>query len=186
MRKRLDELADIIERSETDSRGIDQHRERLQRQMRTVIAPREAEALQHEIATLDTRRNALDDDELAALEEQARIDDDLSELLSQEAALRAAFLDADAVMSAAETDIDGELVRTTDRIATLRGEIDAKTLKRYDRLREHHLVAAATLSGSRCDGCHLDLSAHEVDDVKEAGEGGGLAECPQCGRILIV
>ena len=45
---------------------------------------------------------------------------------------------------------------------------------------------AATLAGSRCEGCHLDLSAAEVDTVKEGVAEGGLADCPQCGRLLAV
>ena len=59
-------------------------------------------------------------------------------------------------------------------------------LKRYDRLRKQHVVAAATLSASRCEACHLDLSAHEVDDVKDATKAAGIADCPQCGRLLVL
>ena len=64
--------------------------------------------------------------------------------------------------------------------------METKALKRYDRLRQQHLIAAATLSGSRCDGCHLDLSPAEVDIVKDHAAKGGLADCPQCGRLLAV
>ena len=48
------------------------------------------------------------------------------------------------------------------------------------------ILAAATLAGSRCEGCHLDLSAAEVDIVKDSVAKGGLADCPQCGRLLAV
>src|SRR4029450_10724154 len=44
---------------------------RLEAQLKTVIAPREAEALMHEIDTLKAEHGALDDRELAAMEEQA-------------------------------------------------------------------------------------------------------------------
>jgi predicted dithiol-disulfide oxidoreductase (DUF899 family) len=47
--------------------------------LKTVIAPREAEALMHEIAVLNERREALDDGELSALEEQAETEDDLAD-----------------------------------------------------------------------------------------------------------
>jgi predicted nucleic acid-binding Zn-ribbon protein len=184
MRKRLDELEELIEREEAESHDIDTHRTRLQAQLKTVIAPREAEALQSEIANLERRRSELDDAELAALEEQARLDDDLAAHLEQEPALRDALLTSDAALSAAEADIDGELARIAERLDALRSAVDAAVLKRYDRLRQRHVVAAATLSGSRCEGCHLDLSAAEVDDVKDAAADGGLAECPQCGRLL--
>jgi len=37
--------------------------------MKTVIAPREAEALQHEIETLDEQRSALDEEALVKMDE---------------------------------------------------------------------------------------------------------------------
>ncbi len=185
MHQRLDELAEQIEESEADGREIDKHRAKLEAQLKTVIAPREAEALQSEITTLSERRSQLDDAELAALEDQTRIEDDLTALLGQEQTLRDAFISADAALNAVATDIDGELTRIADRLDGLRAEVDPALLKRYDRLRGHLVVAATTLSGSRCEGCHLDLSAHEVDDVKDEIAANGVADCPQCGRILL-
>lgn len=183
-RKRVEELGGTIEQAERDSHEIDQQLERLNEQMKTIIAPREAEALQHEIATLRQRRSDLDDVELAALEEQSRADDELTALLEQEGELTEAYMAADREASSAEADINGELSRIDARLESLRAGVDKKVLRKYDRLREQHLIAAATLSGSRCDGCHLDLSAAEVDTVKDDAAKGGLADCPQCGRLL--
>lgn len=183
-RRQIDELTATIEQAEKDAADIDRHIDKLNEQMKTIIAPREAEALQSEIATLRQRRSELDDVELAALEEQSRLDDELADLQAQEESLTATYLAADKETNEAETDIDGELARIVVRLETLRGAVDKKALKRYDRLREQHLIAAATLSGSRCDGCHLDLSAAEVDTVRDDAAKGGLADCPQCGRIL--
>lgn len=185
-RRRVEELGSTIDQSERDSHDIDQHLERLNEQMKTIIAPREAEALQHEIATLKQRRSELDDVELAALEEQSRADDELSGLLEQEGELTEAYMAADKEASSAEADIDGELTRISARLDALRADVDNKVLRRYDRLRQQHLIAAATLSGSRCDGCHLDLSAAEVDTVKDQAAQGGLSDCPQCGRLLAI
>ena len=183
--QRLDQLEAQIEQSETESHEIDQHVAKLEAQMKTVIAPREAEALQHQIATLNERRGLLDDAELSALEEQSRLEDELTGLLSQESTLRGALLAADSALSLAEADIDGELANIAGRLDGLRAQVDPGVLARYDRLREHFVVAAASLSGSRCEGCHLDLSAHEVDDVKDEIAADGVGACPQCGRILL-
>lgn len=183
-RRQVEELGATIEQAEADSKDIDRHLGRLAAQMKTVIAPREAEALQHEIATLHQRRSELDDVELAALEEQARLDDELSAMLAQEESLTAVYIAADKETNEAETDIDGELARIVSRLETLRAAVDKKWLKKYDRLREQHMVAAATLSGSRCDGCHLDLSAAEIDTLREEAAQAGLSDCPQCGRLL--
>lgn len=185
-RKRVEELGAVIEQAEADAHKIDTDLERLNGQLKKVIAPREAEALQHEIATLRQRRSDVDDAELAAMEEQSRAEDELTRLLEQEGSLTETYIEADKASSVAEADIDGELQRIEARLAALRSAVDKKVLRRYDRLREQHLVAAATLSGSRCDGCHLDLSAAEVDTVRDAAAKDGLADCPQCGRLLAV
>jgi predicted nucleic acid-binding Zn-ribbon protein len=183
-RKRVEELGAVIEQAEKDSRKIDEHLERLNKQMKTVIAAREAEALQHEIATLKQRRSELDDVELSALDDQTSVEAELQGLLDQEGVLTETYIAADKEATSAETDIDGELARVAVRLDALRAAVDKKVLRRYDRLREQHLIAAATLSGSRCDGCHLDLSPAEVDVVKDSAAKGGLADCPQCGRLL--
>lgn len=185
-RRRVEELMAAIEEAESASAAIDAKVTKLNEQMKTIIAPREAEALQSEIATLRTERGELDDAELAAMEEHGRAEQQLQELLDQEAALTEAYIQADRAASEAEIDIDGELTRVEARLGDLRSAVDKKFLRRYDRLREQHLIAAATLAGSRCDGCHLDLSAAEVDKVRDEAAKNGLADCPQCGRLLAV
>ncbi len=187
VRRRLEELAAEIERCEQRSASIDRKKTKLQGQLKTVIAPREAEALQSEIATLDRERSELDDAELTAMEEQTRLEDELASLLAQEEGLRETYLAADAAMSVAEADIDGELARIGERRGGLRSQVDKAVLRKYDRLRKKNVVAAATLSGSRCEGCHLDLSAAELDELRDtARKSDGIADCPQCGRLLIV
>jgi predicted nucleic acid-binding Zn-ribbon protein len=184
LHQRLDEIEAQIDQSEKESHDIDRRRTKLEAQLKTVIAPREAEALQSEIATLNARRSELDDAELAAMEEQSRLEDELAAVLSQERPLTDTLTSADAVLAAVEHDIDGELSGIAGRLDGLRSEVDPGVLKRYDRLRSHFVVAATKLSGSRCEGCHLDLSAHEVDDVKDELAANGIADCPQCGRLL--
>lgn len=187
VRRRLDELVEEIDRIEADSAKIDKHRDKLNAQMRTIIAPREAEALQHEIATLTAQRSELDDAELAALEEHSRLESELDELLAKEESLTADYLAAESALTRAESDIDGELKRIEERLGALRSNVDKSVLRRYDRLRKHFVVAAAQLAGSRCDGCHLDLSAAELDEVRDtAASNDSIAECPQCGRLLVI
>ena len=185
IRARSDELTVVIERAEDDAADIRAHKVRLEAQMKTVIAPREAEALMHEMATLDEQAEALDTTELEALEEQSDLDDRLTAHLSGEDALRDAVAVAGRALDQATAVIDREL----DELATRRGaaqrELADGVLARYDRIRASSGVAVATLTGHRCEGCHLDLSAAEIDDVKgEAATADGVAECPNCGRML--
>ena len=186
-RRRLEELVAEIERVESEAAKLDKQRDKLQAQLRTVIAPREAEALQHQIATLTTQRGEFDDAELEALEEHSRVEAELESLLAKEEPLTSEYLAAESALAEAETDIDGELARIAERLEGLRAAVDKGVLRKYDRLRKNFVIAAAPIAGSRCEGCHLDLSAAELDEVREtASDNDGIAECPQCGRIIVV
>ncbi len=185
MRARLDELTAVIEKAEIDAAEIEKHKVRLAAQMKTVIAPREAEALMHETATLAEQIDALDTTELEALEEQSDIDDRLTAHLSSEGALRDSVSVADGALERATDEIDGALDALSGQRDAARGQLADGVRARYDRVRASSGVAVATLTGHRCEGCHLDLSAAEIDDVKdEAAASDGVGECPNCGRML--
>jgi uncharacterized protein len=185
MRDRITQLTDEIASEEHQSDALDQQRARLAAQLRTVIAPREAEALQHEIAMLDERRSQLDDRELAALEEQSEIDDRLVAHAGREPEVTAAVDEARQALDAAEAAIDADIVAAVGRAEGLRPQLSAEMLMRYDRLRgQLGGVAVAKLIGNRCDGCHLDLSAAEAEAARATPDG-EIADCPQCNRMLV-
>jgi predicted nucleic acid-binding Zn-ribbon protein len=186
LQRRIGELEGVISQSESESHKIDVDRTRLEKQLKTVFSPREAEALMHEIALLTERRGALDDAELSALEEQADIDDDLSAHATAEDGLVSAVAVAEEAAAQAAAQIDAQLADIANRHDELRAAVDPALLRRYDQLRRQQMVAAAALHGSRCDGCHLDLSAAELDEVRAAARDGGIAECPHCGRLLVL
>ena len=68
---RIAELESEVEADEQHGAELATHLDRLERQLKTVIAPREAEALMHEIATFTTQRDELDIREIEAMEEES-------------------------------------------------------------------------------------------------------------------
>jgi predicted nucleic acid-binding Zn-ribbon protein len=182
---RREELELSIGALERDGAALGAQRTRLEGQLRTVAAPREAEALMHELETIAHHRDELDDQELAYLEEQSELDDEAVRL-------EGAFPDVDAAASAARTALDVAEATIAQELGTLASgradlvaRLDAGLLERYERLRTRFGgVAVARLEGTRCGGCHLDLSRSELDAVKAVGAG-EFADCPQCGRLLV-
>ena len=83
-------------------------------------------------------------------------------------------------------DIDRELAELADRRTDLRGQLPDGLLATYDRKRAALGVAVAPLVGKQCQGCHLELSAAEIDTVKDEAADTGVTDCPDCGRLLIV
>lgn len=174
-----------IEAAEHASADLTKKRARLEAQLKTVIAPREAEALMHEIATINGHRGELDDQELAALDAQAEGEAALAELSDalpvQEAVVAAAAAELESVLAA----VDAEVDQLRQRRATVVQDLGAESNALYERVRKQFGgVGVARLEGSHCSGCHMDLSPRELDVVK-AVPADTLAECPQCGRIIV-
>jgi hypothetical protein len=182
----LEQLGRAIEQDERADAELHAHRTRLEAQLRTVIAPREAEALMHEIATIDAKRNDLDDDELAALERLAELDDERTAHAASGETLTAALESARTTADQVRVGLAERRAAIDTRRADVRGTLDEPLLNRYDRLRSQLGVAAAPLVGTRCEGCHLDLSAGELDTVRADSAASGYTDCPNCGRLLVV
>ena len=184
MEARTSELEDLVQSAEQQAAEIDLHKLRLSAQLKTVIAPREAEALQSEMKTLSDRRDAIDDQELESMEEMSDLEIKMAQHALSEASLREAVEVGDVALGLAQHSISSELESLGVRRESVRAELPAEVLARYDHVRAHLGVAVARLVSRRCEGCHIDLSPVEVDLVK-AVPADELAECPQCTRILV-
>lgn len=182
--RRRTELEQAVADAEEASAEIDRHRTRLQAQLKTVIAPREAEALMHELDTLAERRNAIDDTELEHLEEESSLADAATAAADATPGLVDSAAATGAALAAAEAEIDAEIAAFDAELQGLTAAVAPKTLAEYaERRRRQGGVAVATLDGKTCSGCHLDLSTSELEAVRQTPEG-ELADCPQCGRWL--
>jgi predicted nucleic acid-binding Zn-ribbon protein len=179
-------LGESIDAAEARGSELLKHRQRLDQQLRTVIAPREAEALMHEIAGIEAQRDELDVAELEALEQQSALDDQLTAHLREQQAIAEALRLADDALAAEVADIDTELGRLAAARIEVRASIGDSLLATYDRKRAALGVAVARLVGRQCQGCHLELSAAEIDTVKDEAAATGVTDCPDCGRLLIV
>lgn len=84
--------------------------DRLNAQLKTVIAPREAEALQHEIAVVGDKMSALDDESLAAIERSDELDAELSRI--------------DAETKAVAVEVDDARHRHAEAAAAVAGALD--------------------------------------------------------------
>lgn len=174
------ELVDI----EVKSADIDTHRGRLEKQMKTVIAPREAEALQHELASLAAQRNELDDRGLTLLESSSEADAKLAELVVVEENAVAAEGRAGEALAAAESQINGQLSSLSDERARLVSAISPSEIAEYERRRKAQAgVAVTEIEHGHCNGCHMDLSVSELDAIKRLPADVD-AECPNCSRLL--
>lgn len=184
-RQRIDAALAAIDAAEHAAADITAKRTRLEAQLKTVIAPREAEALMSQIATLNAQRDELDEQELLALDEQGSGEAELAELAAALPELEAAAAATEAELQRATGELDAEEADLRGRRPDAAAQLSEQELAAYDRARQHFDgVAIARLDGHRCHGCHMDLSPAEMDSVRAVPEG-SLPECPQCGRYLV-
>jgi predicted nucleic acid-binding Zn-ribbon protein len=183
--KQLSASATTIETIEHESEVLTAKRTRLEQQLKIVTETRQADALNHEIETLNTHRDELDDRELEAMEQQSDAEQRLAELAANEDAVVAIKESAAAELAVAKGAGADEEAELTTRYDAARAALTAEEVILYDAQRARHDgIGIAKLIGLRCDGCHLDLSRAEVDAFK-ALPADELVDCPQCGRVLV-
>lgn len=181
----IDTAAATIERCETAGAALDTKKARLEAQLKTIIAPREAEALMSEIALIVAEHAELDEVELAAMEAQNAAETRRDALAVDAVGLTDALAAAEAALSAASAVLDAEERDLADRRPAAAAALTPAEIAAYDRARaQHGGVAVASLDGHHCSGCHLDLSPAELDAVRAVAVG-DVAECPQCARYLV-
>jgi predicted nucleic acid-binding Zn-ribbon protein len=150
----------------------------------TVSNPRELQAMQDEIAALRRRVSQLEDQELELMEQIEPLDADLAKLEAERAALdgRAAALRG--AIAEGEVAIDGELATVRAERDAAASSIAADLMAQYDQMRPKlGGIAIARLVGGHCQGCHLALSAVEVDRIRKLPPE-EPATCEECGRLL--
>jgi predicted nucleic acid-binding Zn-ribbon protein len=175
-----------VERSEADGADLDRKKARLEAQLKTVIAPREAEALMSQIATIDAQHGELDDRELEAMEQQAQAESALAELAVVEPGLLDAVATAQGELDAVLGALADEEASVRDRRRTAEADLDEADRALYaSTTKRHGGVGFATLERHTCTACHVDLSQVEFEAVMAAPKD-DLPECPHCGRFLVV
>lgn len=180
------EAGAAVERAEHEGAELDTKQRRLEAQLKTVIAPREAEALMSEIASLKAKHGELDDVELEAMEQQGEAETGLAALAEAEPALLDAVAAAEASLAEAEAGIAAEVADVSARREQAAAALTPDELSTYTSMRARFGgVAIAQLERRTCTGCHVDLSPMEHDQVKSA-PAGELPECPNCSRLLVV
>lgn len=151
----------------------------------TVTSPRELQALQDDLDSLRRRQRQLEDQVIEVMEQIEPIDADLAAREVARSALEARLVALEADLAAAEAAIDAELeVVVAERAVKVAG-IDPALLASYESLRgQLGGVAVARLVGTNCGGCHLTLSAVELDRIRHLPPD-SAAHCEECGRILV-
>jgi predicted nucleic acid-binding Zn-ribbon protein len=158
---------------------------KLNKQLKTVIAPREAEALQHEIATVTSERSLLDDRELELMGVVEIAELKKNELGPLQATAKSVLAAATLALSSAKQKIDAEISALTEQRSAQALVVAPSLMATYEAKRKHRPDGAVCrLTGPTCGSCHLDISQGEINAMRLMPSE-ELPECPHCGSFIV-
>ena len=151
----------------------------------SVTAPKELQALQDDETSLKRHQGNVEDKVLEQMELAVPLDDELEALAARRVELEQLAVRADQAITVAEAEIDAELAVVLAERDDIAAELDPESVATYEQLR-HDLggIAVARLVGTNCGGCHLTLSAVELDRVRHSPPD-VMVFCGECGRLLV-
>jgi len=181
----LGDLNRDVKRQETE---IDQVRAREERDRKLMaggsVGAKQLTELEHELATLERRQAALEDDLLELMERREAVEADVQhgkiELDKAQEALADAARRRDTVFA----DLDSiEAKRTADRASQAK-QFPADLLGLYEKVRAHKGIGAALLRSRRCGACRIEIDRSAMSKLKEAAAD-AVVNCDECGAILV-
>lgn len=150
-----------------------------------VTGTRELLTLQEEVNGLRSRRSEVEGDALELMEAIEEIEADVEGLETSLNAAEAEVAAAQQRLAEAEAVVQGEIEQENAARTTEAADIPDTALASYEGLRARMGgVAVARLRNGTCEGCHLALSAMELDRIRHA-PADEVCYCEECGRILV-
>jgi len=182
----LEDVSIDLRRSEVDVEAVvDRMKKDEARLNAGTASPKELEQTQHELATLAKRKAELEDGELEIMMRHDSVKKRLDELASDEVGLKQLELELNVRLENAKTEIGAELARAKSDRALLVPQVESALYDLYEKVRTSaNGVGAALLIGNKCDGCHLEINAVEVERIKSLATDEVL-RCEECRRILV-
>lgn len=151
----------------------------------SVSAMRELQDMQGELDTVRQHASKLEDQALEAMERLEGEQAALADLETMRGQVVERRTDAEMALTAAATELDVEAdAERAARDAAVR-DVPAEVVAEYEQLRKAMGgVGIAKLNGNRCEGCHLALSAVEMDRIRRL-DPRETVHCEECGRLLV-
>lgn len=182
-RNSLGELEMELGRAEADLELVANRISKDKQLLSSTSSAKDAQGIEHELATLGARKAELEDTQLQIMEllEKAQIEHDELRASKTAADLALSTLEQRISLELAELNAQSEklnLERST-LVTGLDPELAAAYARKYARG-----VAAGRLSGRDCGACRLSITATSFEELM-ALPAEELAECPNCQAFLV-
>ncbi len=183
----VDDLAREQRKADADVEQVRGRRSRNQERIdRGLVSdPKQLQAMQHEMQTLNRRISDLEDSELEVMERQEDAQSQLADLSRELAEIESNAAEQTRRRDATVAEVgamQGEARAERDLLAA---DMPADLLALYEKLRAQlGGVGAGALHHRRCGGCQLDVGAADLARMATAPSDEVL-RCEECNRILV-
>jgi predicted nucleic acid-binding Zn-ribbon protein len=150
-----------------------------------VNDPKQLQAIQHEIETLNRRISDLEDEELAVMERLEEAQQSLDGIADELAAVESDGAEALKARDQATDDISSRADDARRERESIAAGLPSDLLALYERLRAQlGGVGVGALWQGRCGGCQLDVGSADLARIATAPDDEVL-RCEECNRILV-
>lgn len=139
---------------------------------------------EHEIATLNTRKEQLEESELVVMQRLEDAETELNEIAAQRQQLTASIATLDDAIEAAGSRLRAEGESLNQERATMIAKIQPDLVALYEKQRERYGIGAALLTRGVSGGSNVALTASDLDAVRHAAAD-DVVLCPDSSCILI-
>ena len=144
--------------------------------------PKELTNLQHEVTTLKTKRDQLENKALEIMDQVELAESSVSAANSEFKNLESELHKRQKQLSVEIDQLKGRLSDLKQKRQLLSDEIDPQALELYGKIRKQKEQAVANVEQGICRGCRISLSSSELQRARS----GNMVQCSSCGRILFL
>jgi predicted nucleic acid-binding Zn-ribbon protein len=182
-RNKVGDLEMELARAEADLELVANRIAKDKQVLSSTSSAKDAQGIEHELATLATRKSELEDAQLQIMELLESAQQDYEKLKHQKQAADEALSSLEQRVSYELADLgsQAEKIQTERRsaIASIDQELAAAYERKYTRG-----VAVGRLAGRDCGACRLSITATSFEELMALPQE-ELAECPNCQAFLV-
>lgn len=184
------EIADLGREQRKAEADVEQVRSRRTRNQERIDAgqvgdPRQLQAMQHEIETLDRRVSDLEDVELDVMERLENAQAEFLEQAHELDRLAAEITETTAARDAVAADIATRRSAAEAARESLAAEVPDPLRSLYEKLRAQlGGIGVGMIKHKRCTGCQLNIGAADLARMA-AAPSDEILRCEECNRILV-
>ncbi len=178
-----DTKAEIL-RLEDDVRLVDARMAQDVQRRDQSTSTKDIAGLEHEIATLNNRKEQLEESELVVMQRLEDAESELAGILATRELFNAEIVKVRNEIASIETQLDAELTNLAQARGTIVASVSDELLALYEKQRERYGVGAALLTRGISGGSNVALTATDLDNVRRAAEDDVIL-CPDSNCILI-